>query len=77
MGDPLAEGRGAGEFRVHMMRKEISGMAGMDDEIGLGDRPPEGDARLADFIVLEITGNFGHGLSQGRDCNGVAGAALD
>src|SRR3546814_16293509 len=30
---------------IHMMREEIAGMAGVNDEIGFGDRAPDNGAR--------------------------------
>ena len=45
-----------------MMRKEVAGMAGMDDEIGLGDRPAMGHADVTQFVILVVDRLFDHGL---------------
>ena len=74
MGDALAEALRLHELGVHVMREEITGVAGMDDEIGLGDGAPVGHPLAADFIVFEI-GCLFH--TQGLSCSGVAGAADD
>ena len=35
MGDALAAGQRLGEFGIHVMRKEIAGMPGMNNEVGM------------------------------------------
>ncbi len=52
--DALAERSLSREFRVHVMRKEISGVAGVYDDIGLRDGPARGFSLRADGVVLEI-----------------------
>ena len=51
--DALAERLRLHELGIHMMRKEITGMAGMDHEVGLRDRAPEPALEhVADVEVL-------------------------
>src|SRR3546814_8248155 len=57
---------------IHMMREEIAGMAGVNDEIGFGDRAPETGARRTDFILLEILFNDHRWAPSGR-CRRRAG----
>ena len=52
--DALAERSLSREFRVHVMRKEISGVAGVYDDIGLRDGPARGFSLKADGVVFEI-----------------------
>ena len=44
MRDALAERRRLRELRIHVVREEIAGMAGMHDEVGLGDGAAGGRA---------------------------------
>ena len=53
MGDALAEGLGAAELGIHVVGEEIPRMAGMDDDVGLGDRAAQGLPCRADHVVLE------------------------
>ncbi len=76
MSDALTERRRLGKFRIHVVRKEIAGVAGMDDEIGFGDRASGRDAHMAEFIVLEID-RLSRIQASGFCASGVAGAALD
>src|ERR1700677_307297 len=39
---------------VQMVRKEVTGLASVSDDVGLGHRAPKRPAILADFKVLEI-----------------------
>ncbi len=59
VGDALAERRRPGELGVHVVREEVAGVAGMDDEVGLGDGPAGGLPHIADPVVLEVDG-VGH-----------------
>ena len=61
MRDALAERQRFGEFRIHVVREEIAGMAGMDDEIGLGDGAARGRSDMAEFVILEIYPKGGDG----------------
>src|SRR6185312_855047 len=58
MRDPLAERARPHRLRIHVVREEVPGMAGMDDEVGFRDGAPIGLARLADRIVLEMPRSF-------------------
>ena len=40
-------------FGVHVMGKEIAGLAGVNDDVGFRNRPTQRHAPLADRIVLE------------------------
>src|SRR5580700_2581975 len=54
VGDALAERGFAREFRVDVMRKVISGMAGVENHVGFGNRAAGSIARCADGIIFEV-----------------------
>src|SRR4029077_15321240 len=54
MGNPLAELGLACKLGINVMRKKISRVSGMDDDIGLGDGAPRGHTLTPHFVVLEI-----------------------
>ncbi|MNL75349.1 hypothetical protein D3C87_2011400 [compost metagenome] len=54
MGNSLPAGQGLGELRIHVVREEIARMSGMNDKVGLGDRPAGGQPDMAKFIVFEM-----------------------
>jgi hypothetical protein len=54
MRDALAKGLGAAKLGIHVMRKEVAGMACMHDDISLGDCPAKGAAAFADGVILKI-----------------------
>src|SRR3546814_15208564 len=57
---------------IHMMREEIAGMAGVNDEIGFGDRAPETGASRTVFLLLAILFNDTRWAPSGR-CRRRAG----
>ena len=63
MRDAAAEFRFRHKLGIHVMRKEIARVAGMHDEIGLGDGASVGLARLADPDFLEAAGSIHQGAS--------------
>ncbi|CAH1662447.1 hypothetical protein CHELA1G11_12084 [Hyphomicrobiales bacterium] len=54
VGDTPPEGCRLRKFLVHMMRKEIAGMAGMDHEIRFRYGPTVGLTFSADYVIVEI-----------------------
>src|SRR5205823_2547169 len=62
VGDALTERRGFGELRVQVMGEEIAAVAGVDDEIGLGDGPAGGGAGGADDVVFVVERLFHGGV---------------
>ena len=54
VGDAAAEGRGAGEFFIHVMREEIAAVAGVNHDVGFGDGAAGGVRVGADDVIFEI-----------------------
>jgi hypothetical protein len=48
-----AEGLGAAELGVHVMREEVARMAGMHHDVGFGDRAAKRPAAVTDGVVFE------------------------
>ena len=46
-----------GKLRIDVMRKVISGVSGMNDDISLGNRASRGDSLRADYIIFEVLGS--------------------
>jgi hypothetical protein len=53
MRDALAKGLTPAEFGIHVMRKEVAGMARVKYDVGLGDCTAKGAAAVADGVILE------------------------
>src|ERR1700739_3137815 len=60
VGDALAERGFAREFRVHVMREVISGMTGVEHNIGFRNRAAGSISLCANCVILEIF-RFDHG----------------
>ncbi len=60
VGDALAEGSVAREFLVHVMREKIAAVAGVEDDVGFGDRAAGGVSLRADYVIIEVF-RFRHG----------------
>ncbi len=58
MRDPLFEYLGLHPFSVHVVRKKIPGLPGMQHDIGFGDGSAEGLAAVPDQILFKICGLY-------------------
>ncbi|MDT4858743.1 hypothetical protein FQZ97_932240 [compost metagenome] len=77
MGNALATGQSLGEFRIHVVRKEIARMTGVNHEIRFGDRAAIGYALRPKLIIFKIDRLFRHDQNSGFAASGVAGVLLD
>src|SRR5215203_1769214 len=55
MGHALAEGLGLYPLGVHVVRVEVSGVTGVDHDVGLGNRAPGGHTCFTELVVFEVS----------------------